>query len=387
MPQGLMESPRHWNCGLMLHEDRLWLCYRYHQMNEAGRCQTAMVELDRKTLQPCGPNQRLDLGGKLTDHQEDARLFIYQGEPHISYTEMTGYQPGVDYKCVIKYARLRYSRGRWKAGDIFQPLYGRNTGMSKEKNWTFFDHDGTLYCIYEDAPRHRVIQISGDRIKADFTSPPPHWPWGVVRGGASPVRIPGLGWLVLFHSSLPTEEPPHYVRYFGAAYVMEEKPPFAVTRITARPIMAGSEADGHGFDPRYAEGWKPYVVFPSGCVPDGDRLLVALGVNDWQCAVARMKIEQFPFVAADGTGIHPRYFRTANGTLPIRIITPDNQIQWLHWQVGKPGHIVMAPPGYLEVMDMRVAEDLSELAGVEEIDREQYARNTDPRRQRSALVV
>ncbi|HUD74515.1 MAG TPA: hypothetical protein VMQ76_05535, partial [Terracidiphilus sp.] len=259
-------------------------------------------------------------------------------------------------------------------------LYGRNSGVSKEKNWVFFDHEGELYCIYEDLPQHRITRVVGHRIQAELISPPALWPWGVIRGGAPPIKVPGLGWLVLFHSSLPTEEPPHYVRYFSGAYLMDDKPPFAVTKITNRPLMAGSEADGHGVDPRYLAGWKPYVVFPCGAVFDNDTLLVSFGVNDWQCAVARLKLDDLTFIPPDGTGITSRYFRTANGSCPVRVITPTNQIQWLAWQMGKPGHICMSPPGYMEVRDTRVADDLSEMLGVEEITREQYEIGTDPRR-------
>ena len=42
-PTTLIESPRHWNCGLFRYADKLWMSYRFHLKQHSGRCATAIV--------------------------------------------------------------------------------------------------------------------------------------------------------------------------------------------------------------------------------------------------------------------------------------------------------------------------------------------------------
>lgn len=379
--RSLKISPRHWNPGLLDYAGRLFACYRYHLGPEhASRSATAIVELNPRTLQPKGKGggQHLNLPSPTGDsHFEDARLFMFRGQPHISFTEMRGYRPGVDYACVIKYARLKLKGDTWKIEQVFQPKYGRNTGFSKEKNWSFFEHQNELFCIYADEPTRIVLHLDGEKVVERFESPAPVWPWGNVRGGSPPIPDGEGQMLAIFHSSLATEDPPHYVRYYGGAYTFEEKPPFAVKMISDRPMMAGSEYDGHGLDPRYAEGWKPFVVFPCGCVPMGNKLLVSFGVNDWQCALARIDRESLTMTPADGTNGRAFYYRTANGSLPIRMIGRDGAVNWIGWElVGGPKVGCMAPAGYLATRNAREAEIIADLPHAVEITAEEYQRAT-----------
>jgi predicted GH43/DUF377 family glycosyl hydrolase len=379
----MMPSPRHWNPGLLKYKGRIWMCYRYHLGREhASRCATALVPLDKATLQPTALSQHLNLPQKAGDeHFEDARLFLYEGKPHISYTKLVNYQPGVDYSCVMEYARLKLLGNRWLIEEVFWPRYGRNHGSAKEKNWIFFDHGGKLYCIYDDVGVHRVLRIEGDRVVEELESPAATWPWGDIRGGAPPVPYrPTMGadgkvnhLLVIFHSSLRTEQEPHYVRYYAGAYMMENKPPFRITAVASKPLAAGSEADGHGFDPRYSAGWKPFVVFPCGAVYDGDDLLVSLGVNDWQCAVGRMSPERLQFIAPDGSDAPERYFRTENGSLPVQMIGRDGSLTWIPWKVPVTNRRgAMAAPGFYATRDGREAESVESAPRVTEITEAEY---------------
>jgi predicted GH43/DUF377 family glycosyl hydrolase len=61
------------------------------------------------------------------------------------------------------------------------------------------------------------------------------------------------------------------------AFAFEAKPPFAVTRITPEPLLAGSEDDLRTLG-------GPLCVFPCASVLRGDSFLVTLGVNDQSCA-------------------------------------------------------------------------------------------------------
>lgn len=368
----LKESPRHWNCGLLRYKDKLWMSYRYHLKNAGGRCATAIVELSPTTYQPISVSQHLALSGPTGDeHHEDARLFIFRGEPHISFTEMRGYKPGVDYTCVIRYAKLKLRGNRWIVVDVFQPRWASNDGRGKEKNWVFFEHEGILHAVYSGGPNQIVLSLDGERIVDTYTQPGAVWSWGTVRGGTTPIMQPDGTFLTIFHSSLPTEMPPHFVRYYAGAYTFSAKPPFTPIRVSMKPLMAGSEEDGHQVDPRYVAGWKPYVVFPCGIVSDGDRYLISIGVNDWQCAIAQMRSDQFHLMAADGSEKPVRYFRRENGSVPVRILGLDMRTRYLPWNRPRASGVV-AGAGFMACDDARDAQEVSEHPGVEEITSGEY---------------
>lgn len=366
--RSLKPSPRCWNPGLFRYRDRLWLSYRYHLAEAGARCATAIVRLDDKTLLPVGQSQRIMIEGPTgTEHHEDARLFMFRGEPHISVTEMSGYRPGVDYTCRIRYARLGLQGNRWRVIEAFTPNLGENWNHRKEKNWIFFEAQRALWCIYRDAPDHEVHRIEGENSVEVHTSAAPYWPWGDVRGGTPPIEMEDGSLLAVFHSSVPSEDAPHYVRYYAGAYVMEGRAPFAVSKISRQPLMVGSEKDGHKVDPRYVEGWKPFVVFPGGLVRDGPDLLVALGVNDWQCAVARIPLASLDLMAADGTEVRSRYFRRPNGSMPVRVMDRNREAVYLDWLVPGPGTGCSVGLGYMELRDPRFAEEVAAMPRVEEI--------------------
>lgn len=374
--RNLIESPRHWNCGLLRYKDRLWLAYRFHLKHHNGRCATAIVQLHPTTYQPMGESQWLQLSGPTgNEHHEDARLFMCNGEVYISYTEMRGYRPGVDYTCVMKYAKLKLGpKNLWRVIEVFHPAYGANDGRGKEKNWVFFEYDQAVHAVYSGAPDHLVIRLEGNEVVERYVTPAPIWHWGYVRGGTPPLLQKDETFLSIFHSSVKTEIPPHYVRYLAGAYTFEARPPFTPLKISMRPMMSGSEEDGHKVDPRYMEGWKPYVVFPCGLIPEPDgSFLCSLGVNDWQCAIARLSPAQFHLGAVDGSDVITRYFRRENGSMPIKIVDDDQRTQFLNWLVPKAG-VGMAGIGYMKVGNPREAEVVAEFPNVDEITEIDYER-------------
>lgn len=162
------------------------------------------------------------------------------------------------------------------------PPYGFNdpdadtpeTG-AREKNWVWFNHEGQWMFVYQYAP-HTVVTANGKTVHV--TDSPKQWPYGEIRGGTPPVRV-GDEYLTFFHSSLPWKK--RQKRYYVGAYCFEATPPFRVTRITTKPLLAGSE-----HDPRMNGG--PLVVFPCGNVFDGKDHLVSFGVNDEACAWIRI---------------------------------------------------------------------------------------------------
>lgn len=373
----LRHSPRHWNPGLLRHEGRLWLAYRFHRREAKGRCGVAICPLDDR-FQPAEESQFLRfIGPTGQEHHEDCRLFMFRGEPHISYTEMRGYRPGVDYTCVVKYARLALSeKGRWSVVEEFHPQYGMNSGHAKEKNWVFFQQNddklnSNLYMVYSTQPEHVVVRVDGHRCRDEYKTDGPIWHWGLIRGGTPPLWL-GDRWLSIFHSSVPSEHAPHFVRYYAGAYTFSPEPPFSILQISESPIMAGSEEDGHQVDPRYVEGWKPYVVFPCGLVHEGDKFLVSLGINDWQCAVARLTLDQLRLGALDGSTFKPRFFKTGNGSLAVKYTDQSRRIQFMQWRIFRPGRAGMVGAGYMKTENPRDAAEASEHEGAVEISENEY---------------
>lgn len=370
--QRLKASPRFWNAGLFRYRDRLWLCYRFHLKEHSGRCALAVVELDEKTHQPIGRSQWLKFSGPTgTEHHEDGRLFVFNGQPHVSYTEVHNYIVNVSYNCVMKYARLKLVGRNWCIDEIFHPQWGRNGGLSKEKNWIFFEYQKRLHVIYESVPRHVVLELDGQRVVRTYEAPGPAWHFGEMRGGTPPVLMADGTMLAIFHSRLPGLSSPNWYRYYGAAYTFQAEPPFAPLRISTRPLMTGSEEDGHGVDQRKLKAnvdlWKPYVVFPCGLVTNGTGWLCSLGVNDWQCAVAHLKPDQLFLGAANGSDIQPRYFRRSNGSLPVKMLDDNQRFKFLQWEIPRARQTGVGT-GYMKCANPREAQLIAELPEVEEIN-------------------
>jgi len=373
-PHNLLPSPRYQNPGLFKYAGKYWLAYRYHRMDTpTKRSGIGICEINIKTGEPIGKSQHLPLSNPTdSEHHEDCRLFTFKGDPFISYTEMVGYVPGVNYTCQMKYAKLKLTKNKWSVVEEWKPNYGNNTGFAKEKNWVFFEREKSLYCIYATDPEHVVLRIEGDKVVQEIKTPGPIWSWGHVRGGSPPIDLGDGRMLCLFHSSIPTEEPPHFVRYYAGAYTFESKPPFKILQISEQPVMSGSEEDGHKVDPRYVQGWKPYVVFPCGLLKEGDDLITSFGVNDWQCAIGRLKLDQLLLGAKDGSSFKPRYFTIHNGTIPVRYIDAHQKPNFLHWEVVKKPGIATAGVGYMCAANAREAVEVSEQPGVQEITADDY---------------
>ena len=372
-PHNLMPSPRHWNAGLLRYRDKLWLGYRYHRAEtKDSRCGVAMCEIDEQG-EPQSESQMLNFySPRDCEHHEDCRLFLFRGEPYISWTSMEGYMPGVDYSCVVKYAKLRLTGKKWSVVEEWKPNFGDNTGFKKEKNWVFFEHKDELYFVYAMDPDHVVCKIEGSKVVKEYKTDGAKWHWGHQRGGTPPVDLGYGRMMCIFHSSIFTEEPPHFVRYYAAAYTFENKPPFKVLQISQQPILAGSEEDGHRIDPRWTEGWKPYVVFPCGLIADKKGWLISLGINDWQSAIARISESELMLGPADGTGFKPRFFRTENGTLSIRYTDAHQHTTFLHWDIFPNPRGNSAGMGYMQASNAREAVEISEVHGVTEITEIEY---------------
>lgn len=305
-----------------------------------------------------------------TEHHEDPRLFIFRERLHLAYTESLFRTPN-PYTCTMNYVLLRWTRGSWQAEKIYRPGYGNNDGSHQEKNWQFFDDGGILRVLYRVDPPI-VLELDGARVvNADRTNKrAAAWPWGEIRGGTPPIRISATEWLTFFHSSTwwPTE--PHWRRYYAGALTFEAQAPWRALRISHMPILMGSELDGHAHDPRGIDSWKPFVVFPSGSIKDGNTWHVSYGINDYLSAIGHHT--ELHLGLASMEDWKPRFFRNDGNPIPVRIYgDKHNAIAWIEWkQVGKA--IGGSKTGIARAGNPRTAAILAEVPDVSEITEQEF---------------
>lgn len=380
----LMPSPRNYNSSLIEFDGRRLMAYRSHRMDQNGRCGIVICRFGTMGSWEADSdsNAWLNLPEQVHSrfvHHEDPRLFEFKGRLHVAYTETQFHPAPQPYTCVMKYARLRERKGKWDVERVFHPRFGRNDGSNQEKNWQFFDDDGELRFIYQAEPHHVATLGKDGETVVDSTKSEGgvKWPWGTIRGGTPPIRVGKNDWLTVFHSSTPHPFPPHWRRYYAGAYTFEGKAPFRIKTISQQPILIGSEADGHAYDPRNIDSWKPFVVFPSGIMDLGrNTFAVSYGINDHMTAIAEHPVSHGPGALNLGdpsfAAWGPKYFRTGNASAPVRYFThEDRPPTYLRWEPAGTSRAGQQD-GVLCVTDPRIAMIVAEIPAAEEITAAEY---------------
>lgn len=270
----------YFNCGLVQRPDGLWLITRRSVWTDGLK-----FGMNDEVAFKLGGEDGLtpQIGYKLKyavrerrEQFEDARAVYHDGKTWVSCCTFIWY---LNKKWTGAHQTLCTFNDKWEQITRYDHDYGKNgkglglnTGM--EKNWLYFFHEGKLNMVYSANP-HTVVEFDGPRFvtqrRTEATLP---WSHGEIRGGTPPILVNGE-YFTFFHSSLPWTS--RYRRYFAGAYAFDAKPPFAITRITSKPLLTGSQNDP----------WvdrKPLVVFPVGFIMQGQNCLVTLGVNDLKSA-------------------------------------------------------------------------------------------------------
>lgn len=218
-------------------------------------------------------SHRLSAGGR-----EDPRLFTFRGQLHLAYVGV--YKLGGAVTTHVLYAPLEENQQGWRATRIFYPDFqGR---ASWEKNWEFFEADGALHATYSIHGPRRILRVDGSNAallgSSEWRSP---WRGGVMRGGASPVRV-GDRFYSWFHGSIFAGK---QLTYTAGVYTFAAEAPFKPLACTAWPVILADEAKRPADEQRQ-------IVFPCGAFLDGDTWTVSMGMYDrW--------IEVRQFAAAD----------------------------------------------------------------------------------------
>ena len=172
-----------------------------------------------------------------------------------------------------------------------------------EKNWTFFEEfpGGRLLAIYSITP-HRVLEFSlaGDGdvpfeeiARVEWSTdgyPASH---GGLRGGAPPYFADDRFW-VFCHS---VHDGVDGYRYAPSVYCFQQEYPFAPSAKPKTPLRIASPS---GATRTYAR-LNPAVgevVYPCGSARDGARWLISCGINDEQCAIARLTLAEVSSILA-----------------------------------------------------------------------------------------
>ena len=215
---------------------------------------------------------------------EDPKFFTHNDQAYLCFVH-SNFPSNIN--AVVKYARLDGDH----LNEIVQPFIGKNDFTATEKNWVFWSMEGELFCLYRCQQTQKIFQVEDGKGVALNETPMPHWPYGEPRGGTPPVEYDGK-LLRFFHTHLQNEITPPHHRYYVGACLMEPTPPFAVTQISRKPVIYGSESDDLTPEQRKeCKHWKPNVVFPGGCVVRDGYWLLALGENDSACRIVKIAPE------------------------------------------------------------------------------------------------
>lgn len=207
-------------------------------------------------------------------HVEDPRLFVFNNQLYLSYTD--GYQM----------AQARINPDTLHAEESFYLL--KPDENRTEKNWTFFEHDMKLHCVY-DINNHIVWTMDGNHKDKEYSTSFQHdWKYGDIKGGTPPIRI-GDKFISFFHSTLQMRIRNRDGRqYFMGAYTFEAQAPFKPLQISVEPFISGELINNN--IPRLNN--NIFVVFPSGVIRKENSFVVSLGYNDLECRFVEISDSQ-----------------------------------------------------------------------------------------------
>jgi predicted GH43/DUF377 family glycosyl hydrolase len=244
-------------------------------------------------LHPIGKPQRLymrDTNSAVPSRIDDARLLTVGRQLYIVYSdnEQVKISKG-GYRIYI--ARLEYTEKKFfLAARECLSCFADSDPNRREKNWVPFDYYGELLLAYTIAPHLILRPLCGTGYCETFvySDHEPDWPWGPLRGG-TPAIMDRDHYLAFFHSSQRIasvqSKGKQMMHYFIGAYTFSTQPPFAITRISAAPIIGQSFYGGTEYKPY----WKPVqVVFPCGFIFDKNYIWLAYGKQDHEIWVAKL---------------------------------------------------------------------------------------------------
>lgn len=220
-------------------------------------------------------------------------------------------EPFEDYG--VEDPRITWLEGRYWVTYVAVSSHGAATALASTTDFATFERHGVIF-----PPENKDVVLFPQRIggkcfalhrpngATPFTAPEmwvaasedlihwgehrpvqaaqTNWSTGRVGGGCPPVLV-GDRWLELYHGNRRPEHPGEVGRYVGAAIWLDAEQPWRILEAEERPWLEPSE-------PFECRGLVPDVVFPTGLVQLGDRVLVYYGAADSATAVAEAAAEE-----------------------------------------------------------------------------------------------
>lgn len=266
------------NASVLPFKDKLYMAYRIDASPWTENTRVCMCELSSDYDVVAGSNWIMPLP-TTSGFAEDPRLFLFRDELWMTYTDGNAiYITGVDPE----------HQSLYLTNPIRKPM-----NIRMEKNWTFFEHEGVLYCNYKINP-HTIFEMNGEgagyeKLQKQYASI--QWDWGSeLRGGSCPILYQG-NYYAFFHSHSDFPEDLKnqlHRQYHMGVYVFEAAPPFKVIGVSKEPIMSG----------RYMGrsvvrgGDKHCIVFPCGSFMKDGTWVVSCGLNDYEIGILELSHEK-----------------------------------------------------------------------------------------------
>ncbi len=286
--------PSAFNPSLLKLDPGFLLIFRYcpDLSNQPWLSQIRIVQLDA-SFEPGTEPQLLNTRArksKTPSQAEDARFFTYRDKIFLIYNDNIDeifFDQSKRRDLFI--AELSFAEGHYQLSSPLKLFFEEKYhSQSQQKNWVPFEWQNNLFFSYSIHP-HQVLSANlknGSCYSLHKTNPPIQWPYGSLRGSSQAQLVDGQ-YLAFFHSSAKTRSPASYDwklwHYFMGAYTFSAEPPFTLTRMTPKPIMAEEF-----YTPSYRE---KRVVFPGGFVVDGAYIYVAYGKDDCEMWIATLDKE------------------------------------------------------------------------------------------------
>lgn len=206
-----------------------------------------------------------------------------------------------------------------RLGDTYRVTYvavsphGAATALASTMDFEHFDRHGIIFW-----PENKDVVLFPERIDGSYVAlhrpnlpmgfgPPRMWlarspdllHWGGhvalhagsgawegerTGAGAPPVRTV-RGWLEIYHGKAAATSPGQVGTYSAGLLLLDARTPERVLHRSREPVLVPEE----DFERR---GFVPNVVFPTGVVRRGDRLLVYYGAADTCTAVVELSMEE-----------------------------------------------------------------------------------------------
>lgn len=228
-------------------------------------------------------------------------------------TDVTFQPQGEVEEFGVEDPRISPLNGRFYFTYVAVSRHGPATALASTADFRTFDRHGIIFC-----PENKDVVLFPERVGGTFaalhrpvcgtpftrpemwvarspdllhwgahlplTLPGGEWQSGRVGAGPPPVRVPD-GWLAIYHGNRNPTRPGEVGTYYGGAILLDANDPAKVRKWTAEPFMR-PEAE---FE---VNGFVPNVVFPTGVVEDGEKVLVYYGAADAVTAVAEFSLRE-----------------------------------------------------------------------------------------------